>query len=76
MNLLAKHAFRTAARHLDMAIAMHEEAATSGHVELIGEAFAELLRARGDYAAALQLIELEEMIAGAPTERPPLRLVR
>jgi hypothetical protein len=79
MNLHAKMGFASAVRRLELATCLLEDAANGGHASMIGDAYAQVLHARGDLAAAIQIMQLEEDIAKAdgPTARafPPLRIV-
>lgn len=81
MSPQASNAFASAIRRLDQATAMLEEAADSGHVALVGLAYAEVLLAKGEFTAALQLVDLEETLRKGATDRaqhlpPQLKLVR
>lgn len=70
MSPVARRILGSVTRRLDQATAHMEEAADSGYVGLIGEAFAEVLLAKGELAAVLQLIDLEEGLGKADTQRP------
>lgn len=70
MSPLAKNAFACGQRRLELASRLIEEAADSGHQSLIGAAYAEILIARGEIAAAIQLIDLEDTLAMPDSERP------
>ncbi len=74
MNPHAKSVFASAARRMDLAKCLLEEVATGGPTGLLGDAYAEVLRACGELQAAVQILELEKIVADA--ERPVLRLVK
>ncbi len=78
MNPHARSAFRRAIYALEMAKCLHEEHAAGGHTELIGAAYAEILRANGELAAALQMLDLAELVTKGRAECrvSPLRIVR
>lgn len=81
MSPLAKSAFASAQRRLDQALAYMEDASKSGIPALFGLAYSEVLLAKGEFAAAVQLVELEAVLSKGDTDRPTgappvLRLVR
>ncbi len=70
MSPITKSALASAKRRLDMAIVLLEEAADSGHVALLGDAYACVLLARGEFAAVFQLMQLEDMLERTDEARP------
>ncbi len=80
MSPLAKRTFGSAMRRLELASAMLEDAAESGIATMIGDAYGEVLLARGEFAAGFQILELENTIKTADerpvSTSPPLRIVR
>jgi hypothetical protein len=74
MNLYAKSAFASAMRRLELASVNLETAAVDDMPEMASHAYAEVVLARGEIAAALQHLELEELVAEA-RERTKLRLI-
>ena len=78
MNASAKAVLDSAARRMEYASGLLEEAADTGMARLIGLAYAEVLLCRGELAAIKQLVDLEELLGAADTERPApmLSLVR
>lgn len=80
MNIYAKMAFESAMRRLEKATIGLEDIA-AGSRTLIDAVFADVAIARGEVAAAVQLIELEAMLekvddAPALTTVPQLRIVK
>ena len=77
MNAPARATLASALRRVEYATHLLEDAAESGEIRLVGLAYAEVLLCRGELAAIKQLVELEEMLGRADTERPQpmLRLV-
>ena len=77
MSPLAKNAFASAQRRLDQALAYMEDASTSGIPALFGLAYSEVLLAKGEFAAAVQIVDLEGVLGKADTRMPPmLRIVK
>lgn len=70
MSPVARNTLRSAIRRVELAAAQLEEAADSGFVALVGEAYASVLLAKGELAAAAQLLDLEEELGRADTQRP------
>jgi hypothetical protein len=74
----AKAISASLARRLEYATRLLEDAAESGQTALIGHAYAELLLARGEFAAYGQILDLEDTLNTGDVERPgrQLRIVR
>jgi hypothetical protein len=75
MNVHAKMAFESALRRLEVASLNLETALVDEMPAMAGYAHADILLARGELAAALQLLALEDLVDEAK-ERTKLRLVR
>ncbi len=79
MTSMSKATLAGVMQRMELATRLMEEAADGGTVALFGQAYRELLLARGELAAFDQMLGLEEMLGKADTERPcgpALRIVR
>jgi len=71
MNVAAKAVLDSALRRMEYASGLLEESAVAlGMTRLVGLAYAEVLLCRGELAAIKQLLEIEEVLGEADTERP------
>lgn len=69
MSPVARRTFDAAKQRYQLAAHLLEDAAESGEVALIGEAYAAVLVANGELAAFERLLEIEEL-GKADTQRP------